>query len=178
MVVGSYQSRRYKPLICLWWARQDSNLQPDRYERPALTIELQAPPHAFRDRQRCRHRLQGRGRTGNAAVCSAVLPSARAIAGLDPSPGGQIRSPLDCRAVAPRRAATGRADAPSPWVFNRFRNIRNNACQPTQISRTDSPSCPTQRGVAQRHQRGTGMRWTRMAPLTKALEADGEVVWS
>jgi hypothetical protein len=31
-----------------WWARQDSNLQPDRYERPALTIELQAPPHASR----------------------------------------------------------------------------------------------------------------------------------
>src|SRR5262249_40037064 len=26
-----------------WWARQDSNLQPGRYERPALTIELQAP---------------------------------------------------------------------------------------------------------------------------------------
>jgi hypothetical protein len=26
----------------LWWARQDSNLQPDRYERSALTIELQA----------------------------------------------------------------------------------------------------------------------------------------
>ena len=26
-----------------WWAWQDSNLQPDRYERPALTIELQAP---------------------------------------------------------------------------------------------------------------------------------------
>ncbi len=27
-----------------WWARQDSNLQPNRYERLALTIELQAPP--------------------------------------------------------------------------------------------------------------------------------------
>ena len=27
----------------MWWARQDSNLQPDRYERPALTIELRAP---------------------------------------------------------------------------------------------------------------------------------------
>ncbi|MGY2890864.1 hypothetical protein ACVIHI_007978 [Bradyrhizobium sp. USDA 4524] len=26
-----------------WWAWQDSNLQPDRYERTALTIELQAP---------------------------------------------------------------------------------------------------------------------------------------
>src|ERR1700730_5844756 len=32
-----------KPLID-WWARQDSNLQPDRYERPSLPIELQAPP--------------------------------------------------------------------------------------------------------------------------------------
>ena len=28
--------------LAMWWARQDSNLQPDRYERPALTIELQA----------------------------------------------------------------------------------------------------------------------------------------
>ena len=25
-----------------WWARRDSNPQPDRYERPALTVELQA----------------------------------------------------------------------------------------------------------------------------------------
>ena len=25
-----------------WWARQDSNLQPDRYERSALTVELRA----------------------------------------------------------------------------------------------------------------------------------------
>ena len=25
-----------------WWAREDSNLQPDRYERSALTIELPA----------------------------------------------------------------------------------------------------------------------------------------
>src|SRR5882724_1961845 len=32
-----------------WWARQDSNLQPDRYERPALTIELQAPPRRPRE---------------------------------------------------------------------------------------------------------------------------------
>src|SRR5262249_9442212 len=42
-----------------WWARQDSNLQPDRYERPALTIELQAPPRSvLASRQRCRLRLQ------------------------------------------------------------------------------------------------------------------------
>jgi hypothetical protein len=41
-----------------------------------------------------------------------------------------------------------------------------------------SLSRPIQRGVAQRHQRGAGMRWTRMALLTRALEADGEIVWS
>ena len=27
-----------------WWARRDSNPQPDRYERSALTIELHALP--------------------------------------------------------------------------------------------------------------------------------------
>src|SRR5262249_12528356 len=32
----------FKNPYIYWWARQDSNLQPDRYERPALTIELQA----------------------------------------------------------------------------------------------------------------------------------------
>ena len=53
----------------MWWARQDSNLQPDRYERPALTIELQAPPRPARNiaGQRCRHRLQGGPPRRNAA---------------------------------------------------------------------------------------------------------------
>jgi hypothetical protein len=38
-----------------WWACLDSNQEPDRYERPALTIELQAPPRAavWCGRQRC-----------------------------------------------------------------------------------------------------------------------------
>src|SRR6266404_7661507 len=32
-----------RPAGCTaWWAREDSNLQPDRYERSALTIELRA----------------------------------------------------------------------------------------------------------------------------------------
>src|SRR5215471_12294942 len=31
-----------KTLSKSWWAREDSNLQPDRYERSALTIELRA----------------------------------------------------------------------------------------------------------------------------------------
>src|SRR5207302_428603 len=45
-----------------WWACLDSNQEPDRYERPALTIELQAPPQTaarFEGGQRCRQRLQG-----------------------------------------------------------------------------------------------------------------------
>ena len=33
-IAGSYRTA--------WWARQDSNLQPDRYERSALTVELRA----------------------------------------------------------------------------------------------------------------------------------------
>ena len=34
--------RSTKAMEGRWWARQDLNLQPDRYERPALTIELRA----------------------------------------------------------------------------------------------------------------------------------------
>ncbi len=63
----------------MWWARQDSNLQPDRYERPALTIELQAPEamrpvvrHPFTGRQsgvQCRRRDPKAGlRTGLAGI--------------------------------------------------------------------------------------------------------------
>src|SRR5215831_8393630 len=46
-----------------WWACLDSNQEPDRYERPALTIELQAPPRAAVQigRQRCSLRLQAAG---------------------------------------------------------------------------------------------------------------------
>ena len=35
--------------VDVWWAGQDSNLQPDRYERPALTIELPARPRPVRE---------------------------------------------------------------------------------------------------------------------------------
>jgi hypothetical protein len=41
-----------------------------------------------------------------------------------------------------------------------------------------SPSRPNQRGVAQRHGRRSGMRWTLAARLTGVWPADGEVVWS
>ena len=54
------------PPICrtAWWARQDSNLQPDRYERPALTIELQALLGRGSPR-RCAHPLLRPARGGN-----------------------------------------------------------------------------------------------------------------
>ena len=41
-----------------------------------------------------------------------------------------------------------------------------------------SPSRPAQRGVGHRHERGTGMRWTRMEPVTTAPDAYGKDVWS
>src|SRR3981189_806293 len=40
------KSRRRRISESAWWACLDSNQEPDRYERPALTIELQAPPQA------------------------------------------------------------------------------------------------------------------------------------
>jgi hypothetical protein len=43
-------SKHWRQAIAMaqrWWARQDSNLQPDRYERPALTIELRARAASF-----------------------------------------------------------------------------------------------------------------------------------
>ena len=48
-----------------WWARQDSNLQPDRYERSALTVELQA--HLFESIQVLRDPRPGLG-TQNLAL--------------------------------------------------------------------------------------------------------------
>jgi hypothetical protein len=59
-----------------------------------------------------------------------------------------------------------------------FLFFRIFTCGLTQITFKFPPSRPTQRGVRDRHGRGAGIRWTRMAPLTKALEADGESVWS
>ena len=94
-----------------WWARQDSNLQPDRYERPALTIELQAPPRSGRKggRQRCWHRLQGRSRSGNAGfnpptrrriqpLCAISRSRRRPVCRIRP-----VSSALECR--RPRQAA-------------------------------------------------------------------------
>ena len=47
-----------------------------------------------------------------------------------------------------------------------------------QITSTTLAVLSRKRGVAQRHQRGMGMRWTRKALVTKAPDADGKGVWS
>jgi hypothetical protein len=39
----SRKTRRFQWFFERWWARQDSNLEPDGYEPSALTIELRAP---------------------------------------------------------------------------------------------------------------------------------------
>ena len=41
-----------------------------------------------------------------------------------------------------------------------------------------TPSRPDQRGARDRHERGTGMRWTRKLRLTSAADAYGKDVWS
>src|SRR3954471_22400035 len=57
-----------------WWACLDSNQEPDRYERPALTIELQARERRAGDTRRCRYPLQCgvmRGNTPRRLACAA-----------------------------------------------------------------------------------------------------------
>lgn len=46
---GLVASGRWTSLtkVLNWWARQDSNLQPDRYERSDQTIELKTPKLAW-----------------------------------------------------------------------------------------------------------------------------------
>ena len=51
--VGVAAARKLK-----WWARQGSNLQPDGYEPPALTIELRAPPFVDASDNRVRQALR------------------------------------------------------------------------------------------------------------------------
>src|SRR5437016_8769882 len=69
-------SQRTRSYESAWWARQDSNLQPDRYERPALTIELQAPPRSGR-----------KGAAGNGAAIVYRHDSDTAMPGWGPRTG-------------------------------------------------------------------------------------------
>jgi hypothetical protein len=62
-------------LIC---ARQDSNPQPSRYERPALTIELQAH-EAEASASCCHHQKQQAGHVGKhqSALYGPAMPLSR-----------------------------------------------------------------------------------------------------
>ena len=103
LVDGASSMRRR---MTRWWARQDSNLQPDRYERSALTIELQAlRPHSPR-------RPAG-------AIC---VPSAICVA-----VGAPIRPPPSYRYPPDRPQPRPRPDRPrlgSPWSQQERRNGR------------------------------------------------------
>src|SRR5262249_2872084 len=78
MVEGVPGTKRRTPRRTeTWWAREDSNLQPDRYERSALTIELRArcaqaqaappAPHTMPGRERQSRRGPRGRRTENGA---------------------------------------------------------------------------------------------------------------
>src|SRR3954469_21563079 len=90
-----------------WWACLDSNQEPDRYERPALTIELQARASvAACDTRRCRFPLQcsvGRSNGGprNAGLCGTakgVLRKGRKTQ-IIAAAGGEFRSEKQKRTV-------------------------------------------------------------------------------
>ena len=51
--IADGETRQPCQYVAYRWARQDSNPRPSRYERPALTAELQAPTvHHQRDAER------------------------------------------------------------------------------------------------------------------------------
>ena len=99
------------------------------------------------------------------------------IAGFDRLPGGQIRAPLDCRAVAPRLAATGRSMLQTHALSTDF-GI-------SEIFLTPGPNQPYSDSVPPPYEGRfaivTDVRRDAVdakAHLTKCADADGKNVWS
>jgi hypothetical protein len=65
----------------LWWAWRDLNPQPDRYERPALTIELQAlVRRTMPDHRRCgytKKKMAGQDCVGLLTITACYTPGLR-----------------------------------------------------------------------------------------------------
>ena len=57
-------------------------------------------------------------------------------------------------------------------------NKKYFALSEEQIRGKNPPVSPDKRGARDRHERGTGMRWTRKLRLTSAADAYGKDVWS
>jgi hypothetical protein len=67
--------------VCGWWARQDSNLQPSRYERPALPLSYRPSPAPMRyTKARATAKAQPRGNISEkeSRVLSRSPPAIRA----------------------------------------------------------------------------------------------------
>ena len=112
-----------------WWARQDSNPQPSRYERPALTIELQAPPL-----KRC---FQYQGKIATHRV-SARIGSIRRL-------GKPVRAAAPRQAVDPasRAAHCAVPDGPAPCPTNGRKpsgplHSAHRACAPAPKSASEN----------------------------------------
>src|SRR4051812_3940900 len=140
----------------IWWARQDSNLQPDRYERPALTIELQAPPRADRlSREQtavpapltmlavirqCRAgdagylSRQGRGERSQHHQLFGVTLSACGKLRLNPPKHPRIRPPCATSRFRPRPACRIRPGSLA-WGCRRFRQAAQPAWDPLMLRR-------------------------------------------
>ena len=109
-----------------WWAWQDSNLQPDRYERSALTIELQAPGGSRRLRSGCR--VGGiRGPCGGAPCGSRQRPHDHDASGRPQ--GARPLPPIDAAEAYASSAASRPRASCSSW---------NGFCT---IGLTDQGSC-------------------------------------
>ena len=100
----------------LWWAWRDLNPQPDRYERPALTVELQAlVQETTPDPRHCRYiknDTAGQDRVG--LLTSPALPHSRL----------KMPGVLRCRSSDGVPTCCGSHDRPSGLLGNLGRDLR------------------------------------------------------
>ena len=154
------------------WARRDSNPQPSRYERPALTIELQAPPPA-RDSRAAAAQRKRAARQPSSAGSSSVMrcSSMTRLAARDPrQPAHQPQREAEPdalrlvarptgrtpdRPVAPRRSRRARAAGRSSAGTSPPRRVTamRNASPPATILHSDSSNRRSSRSASVGRQR-------------------------
>src|ERR1700730_1442093 len=85
--------------------------------------------------------------------------------------GGELRASMLARKA--EFVEANQSDLPSPVLLEK---IFRFAADPNHFHIPRHPV--PQRGVSRPSRTRDGMRWTRVVLLTRALPADGEVVWS
>ena len=124
-----------------WWARQDSNLQPSRYERPALPLSYRPSPVGRRDRQGWR--TPSRQGSGARKQQREGIAAADEVAAGDPREAAH-QPKVKASGIGPR--------SPQPRTA-RHRDSPRSAAGPADRDRAPSPARSRPRAAAARRAR-------------------------